>query len=242
MKLPPHSPGAPGQDVETPAGFPVFLDDQDLHLLRQGPDRNTAYGRLHERCREHVLGSAPGLTLTPESAEAIVAQAVVDELPSLLDPKLDAAAVSRRLRTALARARARLLGERTAFEDTLAALAAPGGDEGSLASPLQLARALGGFIPQALDALRAEDRNLLIREYRLGRYAFDERGPAPAAVDLTGLGALRARKRFRRALDRLLGDAISDLDREASLLARLREAIRNPAFFRILAGSNRRSP
>ena len=239
MTPPLHPLGVPSQGAETPTEIP-FLDDRDLAALRHGPDRNDAYGRLHERCREHVLGGAPGQTLTTEACESIVAQAVVDEFPALLESKLDAAAVSRRLLASLGRARQRLLRERNDLEGTLSALATLGGNELSLSTPLQVARALDGFFGQALDSLAAEDRNLLIEEYRLGRFGFDERGPAPSIANLAGLASYRARKRFRRKLDRLLGDAIAKHDREASLLARLRDVVRNPAFFQVLTGSSRR--
>jgi hypothetical protein len=237
MTPPFRRPETMGQEAGTSPEAP-FLDDRDLALLRHGPNRNAAYVQLHEGCRQHVLGDAPGCTLAPGDGEAIVAQAVCDELPYILDPRLDAIAVSNRLRAALGRVRKRLLREQNDIEGTLSKLGALGGGERNLATPLQIARALDGFFGQAIDSLGAEDRNLLIEEYGLGRFGFEKRGPAASTMDLAGFAARGARKRLRRALDRLLSDAIAEHDREASLLARLRDVVGNPDFFRVLAGLN----
>lgn len=218
------------------AGPSLALEERELRELREGPERNGIFRRVHERCVELILAGAPGQTLSVEDAESLVAQAVCDEMRDLLDRSLEAPAVAESLRRALLRVRTRWLRERHDIQGTLQAIAAASEDR-QLAIPLkEVARALGGYLAQALDALRPEDRNLLVDEYQLGRFGFDKRGPA-RSIDVPGLSLFRARKHLRQQLERLLSESIDSRDRENSLLLELRTIVKDQAFFRLLASA-----
>jgi hypothetical protein len=191
---------------------PLVLETE-LAALRDGPARNTWYQRFHTRCLEYVLHYRNyRRILSVEDGEEIVSQAVFEELPCIGNPKVGAAEASWRVQRALNRGRARYC--RAVQRRWDAAPTPVAGDADTLSALVyeELARAMRGYLEQALDALRDRDRDLLIDHYHLEGAGPLRRGEPPVFTSPGALkvGLFRARQRFFCELERLLAAAAAE--------------------------------
>lgn len=201
-----------------------LLTEVELAEFRQ----ERGHPKLRARWRTYVLGyRSYRRLLSDDDAAEIVSEAIDEELGSINDPLFDAATVSVLLRRAFNRVRARYARLRTR---QVPVAQEPSSNQDMIASIYykEMARALRGFIGQAIDELRSRDRNIIVDGYRLDRFGFVKHGPSPVFAKANGrkVAQWRARKRFFAALERVLTAAVAQ-GHSADLLHGVRMLIKS---------------
>lgn len=185
-----------------------LINEEELSELREG----RGFLRIWKRFLRFVLCyRGYGRILSEQDGEDVVAEALREEMGSIMNRELGADAVSISLARALNRNRAgaarnarKTLTSIPEFSEPVAVE-----DPNVVIQFKDVARKLRGYIGQAIEHLKVPDRNLIIDEYRLGRFGFKKQGasPEPSSEGAKKVARCRARKAFRGELETLLRQA-----------------------------------
>ncbi len=214
----------------------LMIDSAALEALRRGEGRQLIFAQLYERCLAWVRRSA---RLQPAiDREEIVAAALAEALPVILNPGVNVSAVDLAVRASLRHSKSLLLGQIRRQREPEGEFTEQARDFNEPAGRIEMehlmavTKAAGGFISIAIDLLSDRDHDLLVEAYKLTQAGLRLRGgrsPVFQDSETVALATRLALKRFSRNLESICIAAQSALALDRGLLDKALRLVRGQA-------------